>query len=106
MSHLKPGEESEDPEPTVDLPLTATLDLHHFRPGDAQALVREYLRLCRERGILSVHVIHGKGTGALRRTVHATLSRMTEVHWYRTADEANGGWGATLVQLVPLPPVR
>ena len=40
-------------------------------------------------------------TGALRRLVHAVLERHELVVAFRLADEGQGGWGATLVQLRP-----
>jgi DNA-nicking Smr family endonuclease len=40
------------------------LDLHTFRPRDLGDLLPEWLAICRERGILRVRVIHGKGRGA------------------------------------------
>ena len=83
----------------VRVPIDGTLDLHTFRPAEVRELVRDYLETCRERGILEVRIIHGKGTGALRRTVHATLSRMHEVSSFRLAYETVGGWGATIVTL-------
>lgn len=90
----------EETEP-VELPIDGTLDLHAFRPAEAGELVRDYLAACRERGILAVRIIHGKGRGALRRTVHAALGRLPEVAGWRLADEGGGGWGATLVTLLP-----
>ena len=86
----------------VELPIDGTLDLHTFRPGEVKDLVPDYLAACRERGILQVRIIHGKGTGALRRTVHALLGRLPEVVSFKTADESGGGWGATIVTLRPL----
>ena len=56
---------------------------------------------CRKRGILEVRIVHGKGTGALRQTVHALLSRLEEIAAFSTASEDAGGWGATLVSLRP-----
>jgi len=93
------GEEDWDPEKPVEIPIDGNLDLHLFRPSEVKDLVTEYLAACREKGILDVRIIHGKGTGALRRTVHTLLERMPEVQGYRTADEASGGWGATWVRL-------
>ena len=75
------------------------MDLHTFQPRDVKELVPDYLAECRERGILEVRIIHGKGTGALRRTVHAILSRLPEVASFGLALEDAGGWGATLVTL-------
>lgn len=83
----------------VELPIDGTLDLHAFRPEDVEDLVAEWLRACRERGILEVRIVHGKGTGALRRRVEALLARAPEVVRFHPADETAGGWGATLATL-------
>ena len=89
---------------TVEIPIDGTLDLHTFHPRDVAPLLADYFDACRARGILEVRVVHGKGTGALRRTVHALLGRLPEVVSFRPADETAGGWGATLVVLRPAAP--
>jgi DNA-nicking Smr family endonuclease len=83
----------------IELPIDGTLDLHAFRPEEVKDVVQEYLAACRERGILQVRIIHGKGIGTLREIVHAALSPMPEVESYRLADETGGSWGATIVIL-------
>lgn len=88
----------DEPEP-IEIPIDGTLDLHTFHPGEVKDLVPDYLAACRERGILQVRIIHGKGTGALRRTIHALLDRLPEVDSYQLAGEDAGGWGATIVRL-------
>lgn len=89
-----------DPEP-VELPIDGVLDLHTVRPRDVRDVVPEYLAVCRERGILEVRIIHGKGDGTLRRTVHALLERDAGVVRFGLAGADAGGWGATLVSLAP-----
>ena len=83
----------------IEIPIDGTLDLHAFRPADIKHLVPDYLEECRRLDILQVRIIHGKGMGNLRRTVHALLERLDFVVAFRLGDESSGSWGATLVTL-------
>jgi dsDNA-specific endonuclease/ATPase MutS2 len=83
----------------VELPIDGALDLHTFDPSEAKELVAHYLEECRAKGILEVRIIHGKGTGAMRETVHALLASLPFVESYRLAGEEAGGWGATIAIL-------
>jgi len=81
--------------------LTDELDLHTFLPRECADVVEEYVRAAQEAGFALVRIVHGKGTGALRRIVHAVLERHPAVRSYRLAGGDRGSWGATLVELVP-----
>ena len=89
----------DDGEQPVEIPVDGVLDLHTFRPKDVKPVVLDYIELCRERGIHELRIIHGKGIGQLRATVHALLARHPYVHSYSLASEAYGGTGATFVRL-------
>jgi DNA-nicking Smr family endonuclease len=93
-----PPDEANEP---VVIPITDELDLHTFRPAEVTHLLDDYLRECRQRGWRRVRVIHGKGTGTLRATVHAHLRRSRGVAGFASGDETSGGWGATIVTLKP-----
>jgi len=86
-----------------EIPIDGTLDLHTFQPREVKALINDYIAECRKRNILELRIIHGKGTGALRRTVHAALKNLPEVASFRLADETAGSWGATIVRLKSAP---
>ncbi len=85
----------------VPLPITGELDLHTFRPRDLGELIPAWLDACRERGLLRVRIVHGKGSGTLRTTVHALLRRSPHVRSFRLGNEAEGSWGATVAVLAP-----
>ena len=83
----------------VEVPIDGTLDLHTFQPRELKTLLPDYFQACRDRSIYHVRVVHGKGTGALRRSVHALLDRMEGIESYRLGGMGEGSWGATLVVL-------
>ena len=83
----------------VHVPIDGVLDLQNFSPKDLKYLVPDYLEECCKADIFQVRIIHGKGIGNLRRTVHAILNRLPQVIEFKLADGNAGGWGATLVKL-------
>jgi len=83
---------------SVEYPINGELDLHTFHPKEINDLVPEYIRVCREKGILQIRIIHGKGKGVLRGMVHSILNNLPEVESY-WQEGAAGSWGATVVRL-------
>ena len=98
-------EPSDDSSAPVVVPLGDELDLHTFRPADVPELLTHWLDECARQGFATVRIVHGKGTGTLRRTVQRLLERHPAVEAFETAGESAGGWGATRVRLRPPVPV-
>ena len=83
----------------IQLPIDGVLDLHTFKPAEVKDVVLEYLAECRARGIFQVRLIHGKGIGNLRRTVHSVLGKHPDVISFTLDHPQYSGWGATIVVL-------
>ena len=101
-----PDVDDDAPDVTGRQPALADeLDLHTFLPKECADVVDEYVRAAQEAGLTAVRIVHGKGKGTLRRTVHAVLARHPAVRSYQLAEGHRGGWGATLVELQPAEPI-
>ena len=87
-----------EPEP-IEIPIDGVLDLHLFNPKELGDLIPDYIEACKEKEIYSIRIIHGKGKGVLRRTVHSLLDRNPNVETYSLASDRSG-WGATVVELI------
>jgi DNA-nicking Smr family endonuclease len=84
-----------------ELPLSGELDLHAFSPRDVPSVVEEYVLACRERGVLRLRLVHGRGRGVQRAVVRRKLASMDAVASFSDAEPTAGGWGATSVELKP-----
>ena len=92
------SDESDDGEP-AELPIDGELDLHTFRPDEVAELVGDYLDECRRRGIFEIRIVHGKGTGVLKRVVWEWLRGHPYVEDFRLGETGEGGGGVTVVRL-------
>jgi dsDNA-specific endonuclease/ATPase MutS2 len=93
-------DDEEIPEEIV-LPLEEQLDLHPFRPRDVRSVCEAYLEQALEGGLREVRLIHGRGIGVQREIVRSLLSAHPGVEGFSDAPPTRGGWGATIVRLVP-----
>ena len=86
-------------EQPIEYPIDGTLDLHMFAPKDTQKVVEEYIRVCLEKNIIVLRIVHGKGVGVKRRIVHSILQNHPDVIRYHHEGGSGGGWGATVVEI-------
>ena len=66
---------------------------------EAVAELDKYLDDALLSHLTSVRVVHGKGTGALRKGIHEYLRRQKHVKSYRLAEFGEGDAGVTIVEL-------
>jgi DNA mismatch repair protein MutS2 len=83
--------------PQKSLPLF--IDLHGMTVEDAIHMLEPYLDEAYYQGREHAHVIHGFGTGALRKGIHEFLQRHPLVAGFEFADATEGGAGVTIVTL-------
>ncbi len=79
--------------------ITPQITLLGQRADEAVVNVEKYLDDAYAAGLTRARVVHGKGTGALRRAVQEFLSGHPLVDNFATADPEEGGAGATVVTL-------
>lgn len=91
--------DAEDGAEPVEIPITDTLDLHPFRPGEIREVARDYLLEAHARGFRQVRLIHGRGIGVQRERIRSLLESLDFVEAFHDADASGGGWGSTVVLL-------
>lgn len=81
------------------LSISPSLDLRGVRYEAAVDAVDKYLDDALLAGLADVKIIHGKGTGALRKGITEFLRTDRRVASYKLADIKEGGAGVTVVEL-------
>lgn len=76
-----------------------TLDVRGQRAAEAIAEVEHFLDRALLAGSSEVEIVHGRGTGALRREIHSFLKAFPSVASITLAPEDRGGDGMTIVTL-------
>ncbi len=80
-------------------PVNLELDLRGYRAAEIEAMLDEYLEQAFRSGMPFIRIIHGKGTGALRKVVRDVLSVHPAVASHEVAPANQGGDGATVALL-------
>ena len=87
--------------PTLRLERRASseLDIRGYETLEAESVVENYLDAAVMAKLETVTIIHGKGTGALRKAVHEILKRSKVVKSFRLGRYGEGEAGVTVVEL-------
>ncbi len=78
---------------------TGEVDVRGSRAEEALLTVEEFLDKAMRDGLSSVRIVHGKGTGALRRAIRELLDQHPLVKSFAPEVPEKGGDGATIVDL-------
>jgi DNA mismatch repair protein MutS2 len=85
------------PEPAVLV--ERQIDLRGRTAEEGRAEVERYIDRAAMAGVPEVRIVHGKGTGRLKRNIEELLGSHPLVESFRTGEPHEGGWGATIVRL-------
>jgi DNA mismatch repair protein MutS2 len=77
-----------------------SIDLRGSTVDETLQRLDRYLDQAMRAGLPQVRIIHGKGTGTLRRAVRQFLADHPLVSDYQAADHREGGEGVTIAHLV------
>ena len=80
-------------------PADRELDLRGCRAEEALARLDVFLDRARLHNLHQVRIVHGKGTGALKREVERHLRSHPLVTSFRMVELAEGSWGVTVANL-------
>ena len=102
---VRPPEGKRLPEPSVVTRKLAgrtpslELDLRGWRADDAVLELERYLNDASLASLGKVRIIHGHGTGALRKVVREMLSSHSLVRSFRPGERGEGGDGVTIADI-------
>jgi DNA mismatch repair protein MutS2 len=80
-------------------PVSMECNVIGMRVEEALPVVEKYIDDCVLRNLKSVRIVHGHGTGALRKAIWAKLNHHSSVEELRLGGQGEGGGGATVVTL-------
>jgi DNA mismatch repair protein MutS2 len=76
------------------------IDIRGMNIEEAEIILSKYIDDAVLSGLTEILIIHGKGTGALRKGVQSYLANHSHIKSIRIADLNEGGTGATAAKLV------
>jgi len=85
--------------PTMETDINPEIHLRGMTGDEALEALDKYLDKAAISGLHQVYVVHGKGTGALRKILTGYLQKHSEVDSIRLGNWNEGGSGVTIVKL-------
>ncbi len=101
-SDLLPAQKTKQTQKTFDMPVSEfkrEIDLRGMYGDEALAAIDKFLDEALLAGLHRVDIIHGKGTGALRKKIAEFLKKTSSVKSFRLGEWNEGGSGVTVVEL-------
>jgi DNA-nicking Smr family endonuclease len=80
----------------IKIDLDDELDLHHFDPKDAKAVLNEFIEIALSKGRSKIRIIHGKGRSVIKSIVLKELSLNNKVISFK---DDGSNWGSTIANL-------
>ena len=75
------------------------VDLRGLQSDDALIELERYLDLAQHSEWIEIRIIHGKGTGALRKSIHTFLRKNSMIRSFNLAKYGEGDSGVTIINL-------
>lgn len=85
--------------PAEPLAVPREIDLRGRTAEEGLLETERYIDQAALAGVPEVRIIHGKGTGRLKRAIEEFLSRSPLVESFRIGEPREGGWGATIIRI-------
>ena len=89
-----------NPQYSPTFSVSSNLDIRGDKPEDAEYKIIRFLDDAYASNLSTVEILHGKGTGALKATVHEILKKYDKVKDFYFAKIEAGGEGITIVEFV------
>ena len=105
LAQLPEGMEPEEPRDKVvvnvqtESTATYNLDLRGYRAEAAMQELNTFIDQALLSNLSQIQIIHGKGTGVIKKVVHEVLEGHRSVKAFRLGGLDEGGAGATFVEL-------
>jgi DNA mismatch repair protein MutS2 len=101
LHHLPKKTEQKPVQTSVSVPESVSMEcnLIGMRADEAKEELLDYMDAAKLARLAQVRIIHGDGTGALRRMVHEVLAKDRSVKEFHLGMPSEGGTGATIVIL-------